>query len=557
MPPATFPLSASPHGRGTAAVLAVLLLFTALGAARSAGAGEGPLAPLDMSSPRATLDSFTATVDRVAANFKHLDRVGGVRQENARLIRMVLGCFDLSATPPSLVDMKGREAAVHLKEVLDRIPLPARDAVPDAALVKSAGIDRWRLPDTEIALVRIASGPRAGDFVFSADTVARAEEFFERVRHLPYRADAGSPGLFDSYVQFGGWMIPETLIRRLPAWAHVMIGGETVWQWGATALLVLAAAWAVATAARIRIRAAGDVLKIVERLLLPATLVAAGVAVDSLCTWQIRLTGDNLLATQGVARAVMLAGVVTGVLDAVAWATERFLVWRRLGNDSIEGQLVRLATNVGRFLVVAWILIAAADSFGVPVTPLVAGLGAGGLAIALASQYTVENLIAGLVIFADKPVRIGDECQYGSVRGRVERIGLRSTRIRGIDRTVITIPNAEFAKSQLVNFSGRDRIPLSITLTLPTTAGPAAVREQLEKLRALVAAHPGLDPAASSVTLGDPAGEGVTVEIAAVCPGADERAARESRERLLLDALAVTGGTATGGGDASLRLKAA
>jgi len=527
-----------------------------LGAARPAGAGEGPLAPLDMSSPRATLDSFTATVDRVAANLERLDRARGVRQENARLIRMVLGCLDLSATPPSLMEMKGREAAVHLKEVLDRIPLPARDAVPDLAMVKGAGIDRWRLPDTEITLVRLATGPRAGDFVFSTDTVARAGEFFERVRHLPYRADAGSPGLFDSYVQFGGWMIPETLIRRLPAWAHATIGGETVWQWGATALLVLVAAWAVRVATRIRIRAAGDVLRIVERLLLPATLVAAGVAVDWLCTWQIRLTGDNLLVTKVVARAVMLAGVVTGVLDAVAWATERFLVWRRLGNDSIEGQLVRLASNVGRFLGVAWILIAAADSFGVPVTPLVAGLGAGGLAIALASQYTVENLIAGLVIFADKPVRIGDECQYGSVRGRVERIGLRSTRIRGVDRTVITIPNAEFAKSQLVNFSGRDRIPLSITLTLPTTAGPAAVRERLDELRALVAAHPGLDPAASSVTLGDPAGEGVTVEIAAVCLGSDERAARETRERLLLDALAVAEGTAAGSCSAP-RLKAA
>ena len=279
--------------------------------------------------------------------------------------------------------------------------------------------------------------------------------------------------------------------------------------------------------------------------------------VDSLCTWQIRLTGDILLTTKVAARAVMLAGVVTGLLDTVAWATERFLAWRRLGNDSIEGQLVRLASNVVRFLAVAWILIAAADSFGVPVTPLVAGLGAGGLAIALASQYTVENLIAGLVIFADKPVRIGDECQYGSVRGRVERIGLRSTRIRGLDRTLITIPNAEFAKSQLVNFSGRDRIPLSITLTLPTARGPAALRRRLEQLRALVASHPGLDPAASSVTLGDPAGDGVNVQIEAVYPGADERAARESRERLLFDALAVAGGESAGGDDAPPRLRAA
>lgn len=534
----------------------VVVFVDCLGGVRRASAEEGPLAPLDMSSPRATLRSFTATIDRVAANFKDLNR-RGVRSENARLIQRGLGCLDLSAIPSSLVETEGCEAAVCLKEVLDRIPLPPLDTLPDAAAVKTAGIDRWRLPNTEISLVRLTTGPRAGDFVFSADSVARAEEFFERVRHVPYRPDAGSPGLFDSYVQLGGWMIPEALIRRLPAWAHTVIGGETVWQWMATILLVAVAAVVVAAAARVRLRSAGDRFEVVERLFLPAALVAMGLLFDWLCTWQIRLTGETLVAAKVIARAVMLVGVVAGVLDTAAWATERFLAWRRMGADSIEGQLVRLASNVGRFLAVAWILIAAADSFGVPVTPLVAGLGAGGLAIALASQYTMENLIAGLVIFADKPVRIGDECQYGAVRGRVERIGLRSTRIRGLDHTVISIPNAEFAKSQLVNFSSRDRIPLSITLTLPTIGGPPALRQRLDALRQLVAAHPGLDPAASSVTLGDPTGDGVTVEIAAVCPGADERTARECRERLLLEALAVTGGAAAIGNAATPRLKAA
>lgn len=534
----------------------VVVFVDCLGGVRRAGAEEGPLAPLDMSSPRATLQSFTATIDRVAANFKDLKQ-RGVRGENARLIRLGLGCLDLSAIPSSLVETEGREAAVCLKEVLDRIPLPPLDTLPDAAAVKTAGIDRWRLPNTEISLVRLTTGPRAGDFVFSADSVARAEEFFERVRHVPYRPDAGSPGLFDSYVQLGGSMIPEALIRQLPAWAHAMVGGETVWQWMATVLLAAVAAVVVAAAARVRLRSAGDRFEVVERLFLPAALVAMGLLFDWLCTWQIRLTGEILVAAKVIARSVMLVGVVAGVLDTAAWATERFLAWRRMGVDSIEGQLVRLASNVGRFLAVAWILIAAADSFGVPVTPLVAGLGAGGLAIALASQYTMENLIAGLVIFADKPVKIGDECQYGTVRGRVERIGLRSTRIRGLDHTVISIPNAEFAKSQLVNFSSRDRIPLSITLTLPTMGGPRALRQRLDTLRELVAAHPGLDPAASSVTLGDPTGDGVTVEIAAVCPGADERTARECRERLLLEALTVTGGAAAMGDAATPRLKAA
>jgi len=549
------------HGRHAAAWQAIALVMASIlvggFAAPRAAADEGPLEPLDMASPQATLAGFLSTVDRVAANFKNPDARRGVRGENARLIRRALGCLDLSAIPSSLVESEGREAAVCLKEVLDRIPLPPLAAIPDAAAVKSAGIERWRLPGTEITLVRIAGGPRAGDFVFSADSVGRAEEFFARVRDLPYRPDAGTPGLFESYVQLGGPLVPEALINALPAWVHATVAGETVWQWGATLVVVLVGLALVWGALRIRSRAAGDRLEVVERLLLPATLVAVGLAVDSLCTQQIRLTGDTLVAVKVAARAVMLVGVVTGVLDAVAWATEWFLTWRGLGNDSIEGQVVRLASNVGRFLLVAWILIATADSFGVPVTPLVAGLGAGGLAIALASQYTVENLIAGLVIFADKPVRIGDECQYGSVRGRVERIGLRSTRIRGTDRTVISIPNAEFAKSQLVNYSGRDRIPLAITLTLPAGGGPAVLRQRLESLRVLVAAHPGLDPEASSVTLGDPSGDGVAVEIAAVCLGSDERAARASREQLLLEALEVTGAAARVDEPPAKRLRAA
>ncbi|MFM8704163.1 MAG: hypothetical protein ACKOHG_09935, partial [Planctomycetia bacterium] len=106
------------HYRAPHRIVAILVLAfnAAVGGVCSANAEEGPLAPLDMSSPRATLDSFTETIDRVAANFKDLNRQRGVRQENARLIRLVLGCLDLSAMPSSLVETEGREAAVHLKE---------------------------------------------------------------------------------------------------------------------------------------------------------------------------------------------------------------------------------------------------------------------------------------------------------------------------------------------------------------------------------------------------------------------------------------------------------
>lgn len=128
----------------------------------SAAESESPLVPLDMSSPRATLHGFRETVDRIAANFREPDRGRAVREENARLLERILRCLDLSAVPPSLVDSEGREAAVYLKEVLDRIELPRPESIPDAAAVKDGSVDRWRLPGTEIVLVRVATGALRG-----------------------------------------------------------------------------------------------------------------------------------------------------------------------------------------------------------------------------------------------------------------------------------------------------------------------------------------------------------------------------------------------------------
>jgi MscS family membrane protein len=142
---------------------------------------------------------------------------------------------------------------------------------------------------------------------------------------------------------------------------------------------------------------------------------------------------------------------------------------RRLRPGTIDTQVVRLGFRIVSVLVIAWMVIQGADSMGFSVAPLIAGLGVGGLAVALAAQHTIENFIAGLVLFADKPVRIGDSCQFGEQRGTVEQIGLRSTRIRGLDRTVISIPNSEFAKLRLVNYTRRDKIllrPIGISIRL-------------------------------------------------------------------------------------------
>lgn len=535
--PAALPESPSrPVAAAAAEAAAVAASHAAAPPAEDAAASTptfSPLAPLDLSSPRATLASFRGAIDRIAVNFRD-GITADERAENFHLIAQVLTALDLSAQAPSLADSKGREAATCLKEVLDRIPLPPEATIPDAAAVKADGIEHWRLPGTEIVLERAQTGRRVGDFIFSADTVARAESFFARVRSLPYRPDAGSPGLHDAYVTVGGNLVPQSLIRRLPPWAHRVILGETVWQWFAAGLLALAfGGVALVTAFLPRLFRSGAA-RVAAGFLLPVVLAGGSLCTDWLLTFQVRLTGDSLVAAKLLLRLVLYAGAIAAAMAIMDRVTALVVGARAGRGDGIDVQLLRLACRVATFVIVAWIGIHAADSLGVPVAPLVAGLGASGLAVALAAQYSIENLIAGVVLFTDRPVRIGDECQYGEIRGRVEQIGLRSTRIRGVDQSLVTIPNAEFAKVQLVNYTRRERIPVRLEVRIRPDAPAALVRELLTRFRDLLGEHARLDPDSPRVRLTGQASDAYTIEVTALALTGDDGEMQTIREEVLL-----------------------
>jgi MscS family membrane protein len=136
-------------------------------------------------------------------------------------------------------------------------------------------------------------------------------------------------------------------------------------------------------------------------------------------------------------------------------------------------------------------------TLGVNVSAAVAGLGVGGIAVALAAQKTLENLFGGISLFADRPVRVGDFCRYGTEVGTVEEIGLRSTRIRTLDRTVVAIPNSEFSNLKLENFAHRDRMRLWTLVGVRYETTPDQLRYLLTRLREILVAHPRIleDPA--------------------------------------------------------------
>jgi MscS family membrane protein len=145
-----------------------------------------------------------------------------------------------------------------------------------------------------------------------------------------------------------------------------------------------------------------------------------------------------------------------------------------------------LSGRIAKILVFALIIAAVLTAWGYNTTTLLAGLGIGGVALALASQKTIENLFGSVAVISDRPVSVGDFCKFGSQVGTVEDIGLRSTRIRTLDRTLVTVPNGSFSTMALENFDRRDKTLFHVTLNLRRNTTPDQMRTVLQSITNLV-----------------------------------------------------------------------
>jgi MscS family membrane protein len=145
-----------------------------------------------------------------------------------------------------------------------------------------------------------------------------------------------------------------------------------------------------------------------------------------------------------------------------------------------------LSGRITKIVVFVFIIAAVLTAWGYNTTTLLAGLGIGGVALALASQKTIENLFGSVAVISDRPVSVGDFCKFGGSMGTVEDIGLRSTRVRTLDRTVLTIPNGSFSTMTLENFDRKDKQLFHVTLNLKRDTTPAQVRDLLHSLTKLL-----------------------------------------------------------------------
>lgn len=240
------------------------------------------------------------------------------------------------------------------------------------------------------------------------------------------------------------------------------------------------------------------------------------------------------------------------LLQAAYFALFFWTLWRLIdvGRDVVSAThwaatasssraLVPLATRVFKVIVLAVAAVAVLSLLGYPVASLLAGLGLGGLALALGAQKTLENLFGAFAIGADQPFREGDVVKVEDFTGTVERIGLRSTRFRTAERTLITLPNGRLADMRVESLSARDRFHLEMNILLATEATAGQVRQVLAGFEEVLSRHVRVWPTGTAVRLREFTPNGLVLEVQAWFQALDFEEFRVIRQEVLLSFMAV------------------
>jgi MscS family membrane protein len=201
----------------------------------------------------------------------------------------------------------------------------------------------------------------------------------------------------------------------------------------------------------------------------------------------LSVTARILLESSGmdyIAYTVLLMGLLSLIRD---YQIRKMQV---AGNAQYVA-LLKPFTTIIKFTVLTIILLFWANQAGYDMSTILAGLGVGSLAVALAAQKTLENVIGAVTLYTARPVSAGDFCRFGNFFGTVEEIGLRSTLIRTLNRTLVVIPNSVFSSMEIENFSSRDRIRYFRNLRMRLLSSEQT-RFVLAEIRKLMLGHPRL-----------------------------------------------------------------
>jgi len=439
---------------------------------------------------------------------------------HARDYSKALHYLDLRRMPPAERARNGPELARQLEDLLDDTPFDittlSRDPEGDQSDGLSSGLDRL---DTfhvdgqtlELQLERVELKPGFHVWLVSANSIAMIPKAHQIVAETPFEKK-----------------LPQQLVT-------FEISDTPVWRWIALVTMGLALWIFMGFLSRALVAVVRPLVKAPAfRGPLRLALAVAGFRAA------MEIASPSVLPRLYIKRALVLIFFL-----AVAWAggiavdliAER---WRSRLDPRVQAvsysvlPLGRKVLKLSLFLIaILWVL----SAWGYNTSTILAGLGVGGLAIALAAQKTIENLFGGISVIGDRPVLVGDVCRFGDRVGTVMHIGLRSTRIRTPDRTIISVPNGEFSSMALENISGRDKIWFHPTLNLRRDTTSDQLLQVLASFRQILVGHPKVETGKIPVRFIGAGTYSLDVEVVAYITTSDYDEFLELQQELLLKML--------------------
>ncbi len=207
------------------------------------------------------------------------------------------------------------------------------------------------------------------------------------------------------------------------------------------------------------------------------------------------------------------------------------------GQRAVTYSVFPLGIRFVKICIFCFAVLVVLQKWGYDTSTILAGLGVGGIAVALAAQKTIENLFGGISLISDRPVLVGDVCQFGGQIGTVEDIGLRSTRIRTLDRTLVTVPNSQFSTMTLENFSKRDRMWFHPTIRLRRDTPPNKVKKMMDAIKEILDKHESVDASGVPLRFSKISDQSLDLDVFAYVLTADSNEYLKVQTQLLLQIL--------------------
>ena len=438
---------------------------------------------------------------------------------------------------PARRQTEGEQLAQQLKEVMDQSAFTGRVGIfnqPEGTPQEGVPLGRQRIGtmaagdvEVDLDLVRVTD-PAAGKiWLVASDTLAKIPELHDQVearqvenKLLNYRFTA-------------------PLVKR-------QLGGMPLWQW----LALIAASpfaaglgWLLLALLGIPMRwwarRRGQIDVANWRSVSGPVWLLAGTMIHQIFA---RYIGMPLLPRHYYFQFTSVAfiiGMAWIVWQAVQWSLKRVRNRALARGHAGTGSLMLLGERVIKAVIVVFGLLAVFGALGFNMSTALAGLGIGGLAIGFGAQQTIANLFGGVSVLGDEVFRVGDTCKFGDRTGTIEDIGLRSTRIRTEERTLVAIPNGTVATINLENLSRRDKILFKTTLGMRPETKADHMRYVLAELRRLLYSHPKVETQTVRVRLTDIAGTQLSIELVSYILTRDYNEYAAVKEDLLLRMMEV------------------